>query len=132
MAVAALVLGILAALTLILFFISTSVSATAVVIAIPLALTALALGLVARRGALKRTGPTAVATAGLVLGIIATLVTLVLLVFFAKAIESAKDFSSDPATRERLQKERIKNNKEFDEVFNKAIESDTATAPKKK
>ena len=130
MAVAALVLGILATIAPFLFLITP----TAVALAIPLALLALVLAIVARKGAVTRGEPTGVATAALVLGVIPLILSVLMLVVCAKAIDAAKDYSKDPKVRERMMKDRIKNNKEFDDVFNKAIESDAppSPAPRKK
>ncbi len=123
LAAAALVLGIIATISPFLFF----VSANFIVFAIPLALVALLLGILARRGAIKRAQPTGLATASVVLGVVPLLVSAAMLVLYARAIDSAKDFAAkDPAQAEQLRKERIKNGKEFDDLFNKALQQDSA------
>ncbi len=121
LAVAALVLGILATIAPFLLLIS----ANFIVFAIPLALVALLLGILARRGAIKRAQPTALATASVVMGVVPLLLSAAMLVLYSRAIDSAKDFSAkDPAQAEKLRKDHIKNGKEFDDVFNKALQQD--------
>jgi len=129
LAQAALVLGILATISPFLFFLS----ANFIVFAIPLALVALLLGILARRSAIKRSAPTGLATAGVVLGVVPLLLSAAMLVLYARAIDSAKDFSAKtPEEAERLKKERIKNSKEFDDVFNKALQQDQKDEKKPK
>ena len=129
MAVAALVLGILATILPFLFV----VSANFIVFAIPIALVALLLGTLARRGAIKRAQPTGLATAAVVLGVVPLLLSAAMLVLYTRAASSAQGFSAkDPAQAEKLKQDQIKNTKEFDELFNKALKQDEKNDTPKK
>jgi hypothetical protein len=128
-AVAALVLGILATIFPFLFLVSPNF----IVLSVPMALVALILAIFARKGAIARSEPTGTATAAMVLGVVPLIVSVAMLMVCARAIDAAKEYSKDPKVRERIMKERIKSNQEFDEVFNKAIEaSGPSPAPKQK
>jgi uncharacterized membrane protein (DUF485 family) len=105
-----LVLGIIATVCPFLFFIHTNF----IVFAIPLAVLALLVGMRARRRALKGTLPTGVATAGVALGVVSILLSTVMLFVYKRGADSSKDFAGD----------RIKNSKEFDDLFNKAVQQD--------
>jgi hypothetical protein len=117
----ALVLGILATICPFLFF----VSANFIVFAIPIALVGLLLGILARRGAIRRSQPTGLATFAVVLGVVPLMLSAGMLVMYARAIKSAKEFAPhDPAQAEKLKSDHIKNSKEFDEMFKKALQKD--------
>jgi hypothetical protein len=128
LAAAALVLGILATICPFLFL----VSANFIVFAIPIALVALLLAILARRSAISRSQPTGLATFAVVLGVVPLLLAAGMLVMYARAIKSAKEFApSDPAQAGQRQSEHIQNSKEFDEMFKKALQQDAPPKEKK-
>jgi hypothetical protein len=117
-AVAALVLGIIGTIASFLFFVF------GFVLGIPMSIIAILLAIIARNAAVKENQPTAVATAGLVLGVIGLAIGVSMFALCGKMIQTAKERASDPHFRERMRQQRIKNSQEFNEIFNKAIESD--------
>jgi hypothetical protein len=123
LAALALVIGILATVCPFLFI----VNANFIVFAIPLALIALLLAIFARRGAIKRQEPTGLATFAVVLGVVPLLLAAGMLVMYSRAIDSAKSFNAaSPAEAEKQKQQRVKNSKEFDDLFNKALKQDEA------
>jgi hypothetical protein len=128
LAALALVIGILATICPFLFFIS----ANFIVFAIPLALVALLLAILARRASIKRQEPTGMATFAVVLGVVPLLLSAAMLVMYARAIDSAKTFSAGtPEQAEKQKQQRVKNSKEFDDLFNKALKQDEKPPEKK-
>ena len=118
MAAAALVLGILATICPFLF----PLSANFIVFAIPLALVALLLAIFARRGALRRSQPTGLATFAVVMGVIPLLLSTALLVLYARIVARDKPFTArDPAQAEKLERDRARNATQFDELVNQAL-----------
>ncbi len=115
MGVAALVLGIIStllALNPFIFF-----------IAVPLGILALVLGIVGRKAALANHTQAGPATAGMILGIVACCVSLMLVLFCSMVIRSAKK-AVDETISKPIQEaiEKAKKDPEFDEAFKKAME----------
>jgi hypothetical protein len=121
LAAAALALGILATICPFLF----AFSANFLVFAIPLALIALLLAIFARRGALRRSQPTGMATFAVVMGVVPLVLSTTILVFYARLVARDKAFTPrSPEQAEKLGADHQRNAKEFDELFDKSLKKD--------
>jgi hypothetical protein len=121
LAAAALALGILATICPFLF----AFSANFLVFAIPLALIALLLGIFARRGALRRSEPTGMATFAVVMGVVPLVLSTTILVFYARLVSRDRPFvPTTPAQGEKLEGDHQRNAKQFDQLFDKSLKKD--------
>ena len=121
MAAAALAIGILATICPFLF----AFSANFLVFAIPLALIALLLAIYARRGALRRSEPTGMATFAVVMGVVPLVLSTTILIFYARLVSRDRAFTpTNPEQREKLEGEHQRNAQEFDQLFDKSLKKD--------
>jgi hypothetical protein len=121
LAAAALALGILATICPFLF----ALSANFLVFTIPLALTALLLAIFARRGALRRSQPTGMATFAVVMGVVPLVLSTTILILYSRLV--ARDRPFTPAGGEQRQKldgDRQQSAKEFDQLFDQSLKKD--------
>jgi hypothetical protein len=124
----ALILGMVATICPFLY----SMSANFIVFAIPLGLVALLVALFARRAAVKRSAPTGLATVGVIFGVLPLVIATGMLVMYSRFTSSGSEFSAkDPAQAAEQQQQHIKNSKEFDDLFKKALQQDKKEETKK-